>query len=337
MDALVSAPVADRVPEEAPEKAVRSFLADVLDGLSRDQKQLPCKYFYDEQGSRLFDAICGLEEYYPTRTETALIRDHGGEIADLIGPGVALIEYGCGSLVKTRLLLDALAAPKVFVPIDISADHLMRSAAALDRDYPALAVLPVIADFTRPVALPDGEMNGYKKRIGFFPGSTIGNFDPDAAARFLGTVADTVGAGGGLLIGVDLKKNQDILLRAYDDARGVTARFNLNIIERINRELGGDFDPSAFRHEARYDDVLGRIEMHLVSRRDQKVQIQSHSFRLRKDESIHTENSYKYHAEEFQALAAGQGFKPVQTWIDGESLFSLHYLVRERVTVPGPK
>jgi len=302
-----------------------AFLADVISGLSARQKTLSCKYFYDEAGSELFDAICGLEEYYATRTETALIAEHGAEMADLIGPGVSLIEYGCGSLVKTRLLLDALDTPSVFVPIDISTAHLMRSAVDLIRDYPALNVLPLGADFTQPVELPEEAVNGGAKKVGFFPGSTIGNFDQVEAAQFLATVAGTVGAGGGLLIGVDLKKDEQTLLRAYDDASGVTAAFNLNIIQRINRELGADFDVAAFRHEARYNEDHGRIEMHLVSRNDQSVKIQDNSFRFRKDESIRTENSYKYHAEEFQNLAIAAGFSPIKTWVDNNELFSIHY------------
>ncbi|MDA1090537.1 MAG: L-histidine N(alpha)-methyltransferase [Proteobacteria bacterium] len=310
------------------EKDTGSFLDDVLRGLGATQKHLPCKYFYDETGSKLFEAICGLDEYYATRTETALIVEHGKEMADLIGPGVSLIEYGCGSLVKTRLLLDALDNPSVFVPIDISEEHLMDAAEALDRDYPDLEVLPVVADFTQPVSLPEAAENQDLKRVGFFPGSTIGNFNKEEASEFLGAVAETVGEGGGFLIGVDLKKDEKTLLRAYDDAEGVTARFNLNVIERINRELGGDFEAGAFRHEARYDEQEGRIEMHLVSRCEQTAQIPGHSFRFRKGESIHTENSYKYGVEEFQALAAGQGFSPVKTWVDDQGLFSIHYFSR---------
>ncbi len=277
----------------------------------------------------MFDAICGLEEYYATQTETALIKAHGEEIAEFIGAGVSLIEYGCGSLVKTRLLLDVLDNPSVFVPIDISSQHLMRSAEALDRDYPDLEVFPVVADFTRPVPLPEEAENGGTKWVGFFPGSTIGNFDHKEASAFLGTVAETIGFGGGLLVGVDLKKDEETLLRAYDDSEGITARFNLNILERINRELDGDFDVASFRHEVRYAKGEGRIEMHLVSRRDQTAHVQGRSFRFREGESIHTENSYKYHVEEFQTLAAGQGFDPARTWVDDKDLFSLHYLTRD--------
>ena len=305
---------------------LKSFRDDVFEGLSRDQKELPCKYFYDDRGSELFNTICGLDEYYPTRTETALLQAHGGEMADLIGPGVCLIEFGCGSLLKTRLLLDALTSPAAFVPIDISADHLMQSAAALAADYPDLEVLPVVADFTRPVRLPAKARKASKNRVGFFPGSTIGNFDHAGAADFLATVADMVGGGGALLIGVDLKKDQDILVRAYDDAQGVTAAFNLNVLERINRELGGCFDIKTFRHRALYNGAEGRIEMHLVSEKDQTVAVHDRDFTFTEGETIHTENSYKYHVEEFSSLAAGAGFRTARTWVDGDGLFSLHYL-----------
>jgi len=304
----------------------RAFRDDVFRGLAGPRKSLPCKYFYDAEGSRLFDAICGLAEYYPTRTEIGLLKAHGGEMAALIGRGAALIEFGCGSLVKTRLLLDALEAPAVFVPIDISRDHLLRGAAALDADYRDLAVLPVVADFTRPLALPEQARAADGKRVVFFPGSTIGNFDPPAVAEFLGRVAAMVGPGGTLLIGVDLKKNAATLVRAYDDAAGVTAAFNLNILARINRELDGDFDLDGFRHRARYDDHRGRIEMHLASRRDQTATVMGRRFRFRAGETIHTENSYKYDAGEFAALAAGHGFAAERTWIDARRLFSLHYL-----------
>jgi len=305
---------------------LKSFRDDVFEGLSRQQKELPCKYFYDNRGSELFNTICGLDEYYPTRTETALLQAHGREMADLIGPGVCLIEFGCGSLMKTRLLLDALRSPAAFVPIDISADHLLQSAAALAADYPNLEVLPVVADFTRPVKLPDKARKASENRIGFFPGSTIGNFDHAGAADFLATVADMVGGGGALLIGVDLKKDEDILVRAYDDAQGVTAAFNRNVLERINRELGGCFDIETFRHRALYNGAEGRIEMHLVSEKDQTVTVHDRDFTFTKGETIHTENSCKYHVEEFSSLAAEAGFRCARTWVDGDGLFSLHYL-----------
>jgi dimethylhistidine N-methyltransferase len=308
---------------------LKQFRDDVFEGLARRQKELPCKYFYDDRGSALFDEICGLDEYYPTRTETALLEKYGPEMADLIGPGVCLIEFGCGSLTKTRCLLDALDRPALFVPIDISEDHLIRSAAALDADYEGLEVRPVVADFTRPVDLPEEARTGNSKRVGFFPGSTIGNFDHVGAVEFLKTVAGMVDGGGALLIGADLKKDEEILLRAYDDAAGVTAAFNLNIIERINHELGGDFDVSQFRHMAQYSREKGRIEIYLVSGKDQTVHIQDRAFRFRESETIHTENSYKYHVEEFSALAAEAGFGAAKNWVDSGNLFSLHYLVVE--------
>ncbi len=310
---------------DSPDR-LKSFRDDVFEGLSREQKELPCKYFYDNRGSELFNTICSLDEYYPTRTETALLQAHGREMADLIGPGVCLIEFGCGSLLKTRLLLDALRSPAAFVPIDISADHLLQSAAALAADYPNLEVLPVVADFTRPVKLPDKARKASENRIGFFPGSTIGNFDHAGAADFLATVADMVGGGGALLIGVDLKKDEDILVRAYDDAQGVTAAFNRNVLERINRELGGCFDIETFRHRALYNGAEGRIEMHLVSEKDQTVTVYDRDFTFTEGETIHTEDSYKYHIEEFSNLAAGAGFRSARTWVDGDGLFSLHYL-----------
>ncbi len=317
------------------------FRDDVFEGLARRQKELPCKYFYDDRGSELFNAICDLEEYYPTRTEMALLADHGPEMAELIGPKVCLIEFGCGSLLKTRLLLDAMTEPAMFVPIDISEQLLIRSAQALAEDYEGLSVLPVAADFTRPVELPRevgpteagpteagpteaGKSTG--RRVVFFPGSTIGNFDHAQAEEFLGTIAGMAGPGGALLIGVDLKKDEEILLRAYDDAAGITAAFNLNIIERINRELGGDFDLSQFRHLALYNREQGRIEIHLESLKDQTVHIQDRDFRFREGETIHTENSYKYHVEEFSALAASAGFETEKIWVDDGNLFSLHYL-----------
>ena len=310
---------------DSPDR-LKSFRDDVFEGLSRKQKELPCKYFYDDRGSELFNTICGLDEYYPTRTETALLQAHGREMADLIGPGVCLIEFGCGSLLKTRLLLDALRSPAAFVPIDISADHLLQSAAALAADYPNLEVLPVVADFTRPVKLPDKARKASENRIGFFPGSTIGNFDHAGAVDFLATVADMVGGGGALLIGVDLKKDEDILVRAYDDAQGVTAAFNRNVLERINRELGGCFDIETFRHRALYNGAEGRIEMHLVSEKDQTVTVHDRDFTFTEGETIHTENSCKYYVEEFSSLAAGAGFRSARTWVDGDGLFSLHYL-----------
>ena len=247
------------------------FLEAVVAGLSQPRKTLPCKYFYDARGSRLFDAICTLKEYYPTRTETGLLHDRCGEIAALAGPGVNLVEFGSGSSTKVRIVLDALDRPAAYVPVDISRDHLLASARLLAADYPALAVIPVCADYTAHFDLPERALAG--PRLGFFPGSTIGNFTPDAAVAFLAQAAGSLGAGAGLLIGADLKKDVRILHAAYDDARGVTAAFNMNLLVRINRELGGNFDLDAFAHEARWNPADGRIEMHLVSRRRQAITV----------------------------------------------------------------
>lgn len=296
----------------------------VVDGLSQEQKQLPCKFFYDAEGSKLFDAICELDEYYPTRTELALLESHSGEIAELIGPGAELIEFGCGSLQKIRVLLSAVKDPAAFVPIDISREHLVQSAKDLAEEFPALTLRPVVADYTQPLDLPT--MESVPKRVGFFPGSTIGNFTRPEAVRFLKVVADIVGRGGELLIGVDLKKDEATLNAAYNDQEGVTAAFNLNILERINRELGGDFDVDAFRHHAFYTKERGRIEMHIESLKDQTVRINGSSFDFEPGETIHTENSHKYGVEEFLIYAGEAGFDPVQTWTDPNNLFSIHYL-----------
>ncbi|MEE8350719.1 MAG: L-histidine N(alpha)-methyltransferase [Rhodospirillales bacterium] len=309
--------------------ALKPFRDDVFMGLSKPQKELPCKYFYDAQGSELFNAICRVDEYYPTRTEIALLKTHGVEIADLIGAGVCLIEYGCGSLVKTRILLDALKNPDAFVPIDISEEHLIQSVREFADEYEGLDVRPLVTDFTKPVTLPEKALSGGARRVGFFPGSTIGNFDHGAAKMFLKTIADTLGSGGALLIGVDLKKDAAILNRAYDDAAGVTAAFNLNILGRINRELDGGFDLGGFRHEARYDADIGRVEMHLASEKEQTVEILGRDFRFRKGETIHTENSYKYTIDEFSDLAGSAGFLQTKTWTDDNDLFSIHFLVVE--------
>jgi len=308
----------------SPEAA--DFLADVVRGLSKPRKTLPCKYFYDEEGSRLFDKICELPEYYPTRTENALLAAKGGEIAACIGPSAQIVEYGCGSVQKVRTMLDALHRPAAYVAVDISREHLLQASAALAADYPDLEVRALCADFTRPFAVPPVNGASPARRVGFFPGSTIGNFDRDAAIRFLGGAAETLGPGGGMVIGVDLKKDEAVLNGAYNDAQGVTAAFNLNLLRRINRELGGDFDPARFRHAAHYDASLGRIEMHLVSEAKQTVRLGRRSFSFAKGETIHTENSYKYGIDEFQDLARAAGFVAERVWTDANRLFSIHYL-----------
>jgi dimethylhistidine N-methyltransferase len=300
------------------------FLTCVLDGLARPQKRIPSKFFYDENGSRIFDAICELPEYYPTRTELALLADHAAAIAGLIGPHATLVEFGSGSSRKVGYLLDALAEPAAYVPVDISGEHLLASSKTLAENYPELTVIPVCADYTRPFTLPD--VAGEAARVGFFPGSTIGNFTRDQAVDFLATVAGDLGSGSGLLIGVDLRKDANILHAAYNDAAGVTAAFNLNLLARINRELGGDFDLDAFAHEARWIDHAGRIEMHLVSRADQTVRIGGRRFSFAAGETIHTEDSHKYTIDGFQALAARAGWLAERFWTDAGDLFSIHYL-----------
>jgi L-histidine Nalpha-methyltransferase len=300
------------------------FLTCVLDGLALRQKRIPSKFFYDEKGSQIFDAICDLPEYYPTRTELGLLRDHAGDIADLIGRRATLVEFGSGSSQKVGFLLDALIEPAAYVPVDISREHLFASSKVLAENYPDLTVIPVCADYTRPFELP--AIVGESARAGFFPGSTIGNFTRDQAAGFLRTVAGDLGAGSGLLIGVDLRKDDAILRAAYNDSAGVTAAFNLNLLTRINRELGGDFDVGAFVHEARWLDEAGRIEMHLISRLDQTVHIDGYDFDFAAGESIHTEDSHKYTIDGFQALAATAGWRAEAVWNDADMLFSVHFL-----------
>jgi dimethylhistidine N-methyltransferase len=304
------------------------FLGDVLDGLLRHRKELPCKYFYDEQGSALFDQICELDEYYLTRVELSILRADAPEMADAIGEDVDLIELGSGSSIKTRLLLDALESPRSYIPVDISGEHLERSAQALARRFSSLTVLPVTADFTRPLSLPEtGDPRA--RRVVYFPGSTIGNFRPDAARAVLREIASTVGPGGGLLIGLDLEKDASILLPAYNDARGVTAAFNLNLLARINRELDADFDLDAFRHRAIYDRDRERVEMHLISERQQVAHVAGREIPFAVGESIHTECSHKYSLEHFGRLTADAGFCLARSWTDQLGYFSVQYLTVE--------
>jgi L-histidine N-alpha-methyltransferase len=298
------------------------FRADVLAGLSRRRKRLPAKYFYDAAGSRLFDAITELPEYYPTRTELGILRVHGGEMAARCGPRCLLVELGAGSLTKVRLLLDRLDRPAGYVPVDVSADHLRSAAAALADDYPALDVVPVAADFTRAFGLPDLPA---ARRVVFFPGSTIGNFDPPEADALLRRVARLVGPGGGLLLGIDLRKDVAVLERAYNDAAGVTAAFNRNLLVRINRELGGDFDLEGFAHRAVWNRHASRVEMHLVSTRAQRVFIAQIDLAItfREGEHIWTESSYKFVPGTVAARLSEAGFTPREQWVDREAQFSL--------------
>ena len=298
------------------------FYAEVIHGLQRKPKQIPPKFFYDEIGSKLFDAICAVPEYYPTRTEMALLYEHAAEIAALIGKECILIEPGSGSSQKVRLLLDALQ-PAAYMPMDISRAHLLNAAQQLSDDYPWLEVHATCIDFTTEMKLHFCPPSIHK--VAFFPGSSIGNFEPRDAIGFLRNMANMVGAGGGLLIGVDLKKNQSTLNAAYNDAQGVTAEFNLNLLTRINHELDGQFYIETFRHEAFYNPQMGRIEMHLSSRNTQTVRVGAETISFIEGETIHTENSYKYTVEEFSNLARMAGFELVTVWIDKDDLFSLHY------------
>jgi dimethylhistidine N-methyltransferase len=311
-------------PADPPPPATEVFRRDVLRGLARPQKELPCKYFYDAEGSRLFEEICELPEYYLTRCELAVLERHAGTMAGHLGPRCALIEYGSGSGRKTRLLLDRLQDPAAYVPVDINRDFLFRSAEALAASYPGLEVVPVCADFTRPFQLPTLRRNAARRAV-YFSGSTIGNFGPPEAVGLLRNIARLVGPGGSLLIGVDLKKDPRILEPAYDDSRGVTAAFNLNLLARINRELGSDFRLDRFRHRALYDAEHDRIEMQLVSRGEQSVRIGNEVFAFAEGEVIRTEYSYKYGLEEFAELAVRAGLRRDEVWTDDRGLYSVQF------------
>jgi L-histidine Nalpha-methyltransferase len=298
----------------------------ILDGLRQPQKTLPSLYFYDERGSQLFDRICELPEYYPTRTELAIMREHGAEISALLGERVSIIEFGSGSSMKTRLLLDCLREPAAYVPVDISRDHLMLAARGLAADYPHIEVLPVCADFSEPFDLPKPRIPP-ERNIVYFPGSTIGNFHSDEAYTLLVAMRRAAKDGGALLIGVDLKKDRAILERAYNDAQGVTADFNLNMLVRLNRELDATFDLDSFRHRAVWNEAKGRIEMHLVSQCQQSALVAGKRIDFRAGEHIRSECSYKYAPAEFAALAAEAGFDVRRVWTDAAQLFSVQYLV----------
>ena len=301
-----------------------SFASDVLAGLSVRPKHLSPKYFYDEAGSQLFEQITELPEYYPTRSELSILRDHASDIAQVLRPKTALVEFGSGSTRKVRILLAAAPSIEAYVPVDISAEMLSQEAAQIQHDRPRLRVLPVAADFTQPFRLPSAIVG--LSRAGFFPGSTIGNFEPHDASAFLAHAARMLGRKAVLIIGVDLVKDANVLNAAYDDAAGVTAKFNLNLLTRINRELGADFDLDSFSHEAFYNSERHRIEMHLASRRRQKVRVAGRVIEFRAGETIHTENSYKYTIESFGALARGSGWTPAGVWTDAHGYFSVHAL-----------
>nr|WP_244641969.1 L-histidine N(alpha)-methyltransferase [Chelatococcus reniformis] len=298
----------------------------MVQGLIRKPKQISPKYFYDEAGSALFERITALKEYYPTRTEIGILEARADGIAACVPDGAVLVEFGSGSSTKVRLLLDRLPTLHAYVPVDISDEFLRSSAEALQADYPALRIAPVAADFTQPFTLPAAIAG--RPLVGFFPGSTIGNFEPADAAVFLAHAGSILGPGASMIVGVDLVKDAAILNAAYDDGQGVTAAFNLNLLARANRELAADFELAAFAHKAFFNPEASRVEMHLASRRAQEVQVAGVRLRFGHDETIHTENSYKYTPDGFRALAAQAGWASRAVWTDAEQLFSVHMLTR---------
>lgn len=319
-----SEPQAAPAARQARDAAREEFLADVLAGLSGPQKRLPCKYFYDARGSRLFDAICELDEYYLTRTELEILQAHADEMAAAIGPGALLVEYGSGSSVKTRLLLDRLEAPAGYAPVDVSREHLLAASRAIAADYPGLQVTPVCADFTRPFAVP---ARAPGRRFVYFPGSTIGNFERADACDLLRRIAATPRCAGAL-VGFDLQKSRAVLEAAYDDGRGVTAAFNLNLLARINHELAADFDLDGFVHRARYEAGARRVEMRLVSTRAQRARVAGHEFAFAAGETILTELSHKYTLDGFSDMAAESGLRLARAWTDPGRRFAVAHLER---------
>ncbi len=311
-------------PAVQPEER-RAFASAVIQGLAQRRKALPSRYFYDAAGSALFEDITRLPEYYPTRTEARILAAHGGEMLDRLSPRGVLVEFGSGSSLKTELLLAEAPRGIAYVPIDVSVDALADAHARLAKRFPGLDVRPVLGDFSDPIKLPPDL--AARPKVGFFPGSTIGNLKPGSAVDLLSSFLQGLASGSRLIIGVDLKKDPRTLVRAYNDAAGVTARFNLNMLARINRELGSAIDLESFQHEAVYDAVEGRIEMHLVSRIDQDVSVLGRRFHFRAGESIHTENSYKYSIEQFRDVARAAGWLPARIWTDADGKFSVHELV----------
>ncbi|MEY4965409.1 MAG: L-histidine N(alpha)-methyltransferase [Pseudomonadota bacterium] len=310
-----------RLQHVAPPPA-DSFADCLLAGLSKNPKEIACKYFYDAAGSALFDKICALPEYYQTRTETMLLRRHAGEIAALMGDDVEIVEFGAGSLQKIRILLEAVS-PRAYSPLDISGDYLSGVVRALAEDYPTLTLRPLVADFTLPLNI--SPMPDNPRRAGFFPGSTIGNFKPDAAMALLRRMRGTLN-GGGLLVGVDLVKDPARLHAAYNDAAGITALFNKNLLARANREMAADFDPDAFAHYAPYTAAAHRIEMYLISLKRQQVTVAGEQFDFAEGEPVHTEDSHKYTIESFREMTVRAGFSPRAVWTDAERLFAVHWL-----------
>lgn len=302
----------------------QDVLREVIEGLSKPQKEIPSKYFYDQKGSWLFDRICNLKEYYLTRSEVAILKQNVEEIAELLGPRVKLIEFGSGSSQKTRLLLDHMQNLAAYIPIDISRDHLFKATTQLENEYPDLKIEPVCTDYTQPFELPESGWE-FNRKIIYYPGSTIGNFNPQKARQFLKLMASMVKPEGGVLIGVDLKKDREILEAAYNDDQGVTAAFNKNILEHLNRLIDSDFELDTFEHRAFYNKEEGRVEMHLVSTKEQVVHVDDVEFVFKKGETIHTENSYKYSLDEFEELVSND-FLVQKVWTDDDENFSVQYL-----------
>ena len=307
------------------------ILADAVRGLAAEPKRLPSKYFYDARGSALFERICEQPEYYPTRVELAIMREHVGDIAKALGPDVRLVEYGSGNGLKTRMLLRNLESPVAYVPVEISRTAVSESVARLGKQFPRIQMLPVCADFTKPIALPRAA-RAPRQTVVYFPGSTLGNFAPDGALRLLRQMRSEAGQGGGVLdggvlIGIDLVKDRAALEAAYNDAAGVTAAFTLNLLVRLNREIGADFDPAGFRHSARWHPLAGRIETHVVSRREQDVHIEDRTFHFARDEAMLVEYSCKYTVESFARLAARAALRVEKVWTDPAQQFSVQWLV----------
>ena len=322
---MTTSPLHDLAPAAIADR--EEFARAALDGLSRAPRAIPAKFLYDARGSQLFDQICELPEYYLTRTETRILRDCAPEIATLAGPGCALVEFGSGSSVKSRILLDAMNDLSVYAPIDISREHLDATAEKLRRDYPRLRVEPVCGDYMAIDRLPRSVP--VANRLGFFPGSTIGNLTPDEAKAFLRRARSLVGDGGAMVIGVDLRKDPALLHAAYNDSAGITAQFTLNLLRRMNRELDATLDLSSFAHEAFYNEADGRIEIYFRSLRSQTAMVAGWRFMFAQGERVHTEYSYKYDEATFAALVDGTGFDIGRTWTDDESLFAVHYLVAQ--------
>jgi dimethylhistidine N-methyltransferase len=302
----------------------QQFFSEVIDGLNRPQKTLPCKYFYDEKGSKLFEAICELEEYYVTRTELALLNQIKEELAELIGAEAGIIEPGAGAGIKIQTLFKALHSPHTYVPMDISKDFLFHSAQIIQQRFPEIEVFPIQGDFTLPVEWMGTKQKG--KNVVFFPGSTIGNFEPQQAVQFLTNMSHLIGSDGAIIIGVDLMKDAEILKSAYDDSQGTTANFNKNLLSRINQQLDGNFVLKHFDHQAIVNFEQQRVEMHLVSNQTQRVTINGQTIPFKLGETIHTENSHKYTKQTFIDIAKQAGLTCDRTWIDDNNLFSIHYL-----------